>query len=74
MGVVVSASKLAGTTACFGAMGTVSSVDLRRLHADLWEQTRHLDKEPNARELIDQANLAALDREIKKPVLLVIWA
>jgi nitronate monooxygenase len=66
MGVGVSASKLAGTTARFGAMGTISSVDLRRLHADLWEQTRHLDKEPNARELIDQANLVALDREIKK--------
>jgi len=66
MGVGVSASRLAGTTARFGAMGTISSVDLRRLHADLWEQTRHLEKESNARELIDNANLIALDREIKK--------
>ncbi|MCD8537516.1 MAG: nitronate monooxygenase family protein [Burkholderiaceae bacterium] len=66
MGVGVSASRLAGTTARFGAMGTISSVDLRRLHADLWEQTRHLEKEADARELIDRANLVALDREIKK--------
>ena len=66
MGVGVSASRLAGTTARFGAMGTISSVDLRRLHADLWEQTKHLEKEPNARALIDRANLVALDREIKK--------
>ena len=66
MGVGVSASRLAGTTARFGAMGTISSVDLRRLHADLWEQTRHLDKEADARERIDHANLIALDREITK--------
>lgn len=66
MGVGVSASRLAGTTARLGAMGTISSVDLRRLHADLWEKTRHLEKESNARELIDNANLVALDREIKK--------
>jgi nitronate monooxygenase len=66
MGVGVSASRLAGTTARFGAMGTISSVDLRRLHPDLWEQTRHLEKESDARELIDQANLVALDREIRK--------
>jgi nitronate monooxygenase len=66
MGVGVSAGRLAGTTARFGAVGTISSVDLRRLHPDLWEQTCHLEKEPNARELIDQANLVALDREIKK--------
>ena len=66
MGVGVSASRLAGTTARFGAMGTISSVDLRRLHADLWEQTKHLEKESDARELIDNANLIALDREIKK--------
>jgi nitronate monooxygenase len=66
MGVGVSASRLAGTTARCGAMGTISSVDLRRLHADLWEQTRHLSKESDARSLIDQANLLALDREIKK--------
>lgn len=66
MGVGVSASRLAGTTARLGAMGTISSVDLRRLHPDLWEQTKDLDKATDARERIDQANLVALDREIKK--------
>jgi nitronate monooxygenase len=66
MGVGVSASRLAGTTARLGAMGTISSVDLRRLHADLWEQTRHLKKQTDARARIDAANLVALDREIAK--------
>ena len=66
MGVGVSASRLAGSTARLGAMGTISSVDLRRLHHDLWEATRKLDKEPDAREQIDRVNLIALDREIRQ--------
>jgi nitronate monooxygenase len=66
MGVGVSAGQLAGTVASFGGVGTVSSVDLRRRHPDLMEQTRHLDKEPDARERIDAANLVALDREIQR--------
>lgn len=64
MGVCVSAGSLAGTVASLGAMGTLSAVDLRRLHPDLMAQTVRLDKEPDARERIDQANLLALDREI----------
>jgi len=47
-------------------MGTVSSVDLRRLHPDLWASTADLEKEPDARERIDAANLTALDREIRR--------
>ncbi|MDZ7938326.1 MAG: nitronate monooxygenase family protein [Rhodoferax sp.] len=66
MGVGVSAGGLAGTVASMGAMGTVSAVDLRRTHPDLMAQTGHLDKESNARELIDAANLTALDREIQR--------
>jgi len=66
MGVGVSAGGLAGAVARLGGMGTVSSVDLRRLHADLMGRTGHLDKEPDARELIDAANLEALDREIRR--------
>mgnify|MGYP005853061317 FL=1 len=66
MGVGVSAGRLAGTVASMGAVGTVSSVDLRRLHPDLMEQTAHLDKEPDARQRIDAANLVALDREIRR--------
>jgi nitronate monooxygenase len=64
MGVGVSASGLASAVARLGGMGTISSVDLRRRHPDLMDQTAHLDKAPDARELIDTANLIALDREI----------
>ena len=65
MGVGVSASKLSAAVAQLGGMGTISSVDLRRHHPDLMAQTGHLDKEPDARAQIDQANLIALDREIR---------
>ena len=65
MGVGVSASGLASAVARLGGMGTISAVDLRRRHADLMAQTAHLDKEPDARERIDAANLTALDREIR---------
>ncbi len=66
MGVGVSAGGLAGAVARLGGVGTVSSVDMRRRHPDLMAQTAHLDKEPDARELIDAANLVALDREIRR--------
>ncbi len=66
MGVGVSAGGLAGTVAGLGGVGTVSSVDLRRLHPDLMAITGHLDKEPDAAELINEANLQALDREIRR--------
>jgi nitronate monooxygenase len=66
MGVGVSAGGLAGHVARLGGAGTISSVDLRRLHPDLMARTRHLDKEPDARQQIDAANLTALDREIHR--------
>ena len=66
MGVGVSAGRLAGTVASQGGIGTISSVDLRRLHPDLMARTGHLDKEPDARQQIDTANLDALDREIRR--------
>jgi nitronate monooxygenase len=65
MGVGVSAASLAGTVAGLGGVGTVSAVDLRRRHPDLMAATDRLDKEPDARERIDAANLVALDREIR---------
>ena len=66
MGVGVSAHRLAGTVASLGAMGTISSVDLRRHHADLMAQTgRSRDKAA-----INAANLVALDREIKAALAL----
>ena len=70
MGVGVSAGGLAGAVANLGAVGTISSVDLRRLHPDLMALTGKLDKEPDARQQIESANLIALDREIKKAQML----
>jgi len=61
MGVGVSAHRLAGAVARENAVGTIASIDLRHHHPDLEEQTEHC----RDRELIDQANLIALDREIK---------
>lgn len=61
MGVGVSAHSLAGHVAEQNAVGTIASVDLRRLHPDLMEETgRSRD-----RAAIELANLTALDREIK---------
>ena len=67
MGVGVSAHRLAGTVASFGAMGTISSVDQRRHPPDLMEQT---SGKLRTKENIDAANLVALDREIKKALQL----
>ena len=61
MGVGVSAHRLAGHVARAGAVGTLSSVDLRRHHPDLMAQTaKSRDKA-----LINRLNLVALDREIR---------
>jgi len=65
MGVGVSAGGLAGTVASFDAVGTLSSVDLRRLHPDLMERTGDLEG-PDAKALIDAANQEARRREIQR--------
>jgi nitronate monooxygenase len=65
MGVAVSAGGLAGAVASFNGIGTISAVDLRRLHPDLMAQTEHL-KGDEARDAINAANLVALDREIAR--------
>jgi nitronate monooxygenase len=67
MGVGVSGHRLAGSVAREGGVGTLSSVDLRRLHPDLMERTRGLDMgcPDNARRLIDEANLEAIAREVR---------
>ena len=49
-----------------GGMGTISSVDLRRLHPDLMEKTNKIEKEPDAAERINAANLEALQREVRR--------
>lgn len=60
MGVGVSAHRLAAAVAREDCVGTVSSVDLRRLHPDLMQATaRTRDKQA-----IERANLVALEREI----------
>ncbi len=61
MGVGISAHKLAGNVAKQGAIGTIASIDLRVHHPDLMERT-HRTKD---RTVIDEANMEALDREIK---------
>ncbi len=66
MGVGVSAGGLAGTVAGLGGMGTISSVDLRRLHPDLMARTVDREAEVDAGTCIDAANLEALGREIAK--------
>lgn len=60
MGVGISAHRLAGNVAKLGAVGTISSVDLRRHHPDLMART----KKSRDKELINAINLVALDREI----------
>lgn len=60
MGVGISAYRLAGTVARLGALGTISSVDLRHHHADLMEKARGCTD----KEALDRLNLVALDREI----------
>ena len=66
MGVGVSAHRLAGTVASLGALGTISSVDLRRHHPDLMAKTgRSRD-----RALIDTINLEALGREVRAALAL----
>ncbi len=69
MGVGVSAQRLAGSVAALGAMGTISSVDLRRHHPDLMQKTRALPAgaaaTQAAKQAIDAANLEALEREIR---------
>src|SRR5450631_767927 len=68
MGVGISAHRLAGSVAALGAVGTISSVDLLRLHPDLMERTHDLAAGAAAtlaaKLAINEANLEALSREI----------
>ena len=66
MGVGVSAHRLAGSVARQGAMGTISSVDLRQHHPDLLK----LGAKVRDRDILDGHNLIALDREIRASLVL----
>ena len=61
MGVGISAHRLAGAVANEGAVGTIASVDLRRLHPDLMRRTRKTFDH----EALAQTNIEALDREVR---------
>jgi nitronate monooxygenase len=61
MGVGVSAHRLAGAVAREGAVGTIASVELRRLHPDIMERTRRC----RDHETLAASNLEALDREVQ---------
>jgi nitronate monooxygenase len=64
MGIGVSAHRLAGSVAALGAVGTISSVDLRRHHPDLMQRSSGLGIGPGAKATINAVNLEALAREI----------
>jgi nitronate monooxygenase len=66
MGVGVSAHRLAGSVAALGAVGTISSVDLRQHHPDLLEEGRGV----RDREVLERHNRIALDREIRAALAL----
>jgi nitronate monooxygenase len=61
MGVGISAHRLAGNVARLGAMGTISSVDLRHHHPDLLARAQCC----RDKDALDRINLVALDREIR---------
>jgi nitronate monooxygenase len=65
MGIGVSAHRLAGTVAALGGVGTISSIDLRRLHPDLLRETQGLTPGEQTRKTIEGANVVALRREIR---------
>jgi len=60
MGVGISAHKLASTVANEGAVGTIASVELRRLHHDIMQETHRC----RDHDTLFEGNLKALDREI----------
>ena len=66
MGVGISGYRLAGTVAACGGVGTLSAADARRSHPDLMERTRHIGTDAVAKQFINDINLQALDREIRK--------
>ncbi|HUJ01619.1 MAG TPA: nitronate monooxygenase family protein [Usitatibacter sp.] len=64
MGIGVSAHRLAGHVARLGALGTISSVELRQHHPDL------LASHTTDKETLDRLNNVALDREIRAALAL----
>ena len=67
MGVGVSAHRLTGAVARLGGVGTIASVDLRRLHPDLMARSARTPDLTGValKDAINAANLEALDREVR---------
>lgn len=61
MGIGISAHRLAGAVASLGALGTISSVELRHHHPDLMARAQDC-RDPD---ILDGMNLTALGREIR---------
>jgi len=66
MGVGISGARLAGAVAACNATGTLSSADARRSHPDLMERTHRPGTDAAAKQLINDANLEALERDVRK--------
>jgi nitronate monooxygenase len=66
MGIGVSAHRLAGHVARLGALGTISSVDLRQHHPDLLAASGGV----RDKAMLDRLNLVALDREVRAALVL----
>jgi len=64
MGIGISAHRLAGAVANAGALGTISSVELRHHHPDLMERAQICRDQ----DVLDGLNLTALDREIRMAI------
>jgi len=60
MGIGISAHRLAGSVARLGALGTLSSVELRHHHPDLLARAEHCTEKRE----FDKLNLIALNREV----------
>jgi nitronate monooxygenase len=66
MGVGISGHRLVGAVAGCNAVGTLSAADPRRSHPDLMARTSALGTDAAAKQAINDANLEALDREIRR--------
>jgi len=66
MGVGVSGPRLAGAVAACNAVGTLSSADARRSYPDLMERTQRVGTGAAARQFINDVNLEALERNVRK--------
>src|SRR5699024_10173273 len=67
MGVGISAHRLAGAVASYGAVGTISSVDLRRHPEDLMALAPKAQVAVVRKRDINHRKLIALDRAIRAP-------